>query len=274
MQYRFFIFCSLLIILTSYIYAQPPRIEGQKTAKFTLGNRSYFPIRKKPTKEQKKELLPRAEDIKAYELFLQQPKTGAFRLLPDLECEANTLVIKATETCLKAIPESSFYSFREREHSQEILADIRLKDNHFVSDGILSQGIMVMLGDISLENITSGNDGLKFLNEYVPQTLNKEVQKQFLQMTKGIKSGRYEYKKIVPVVENTTYAMRIIAYKGNIIRSFRGYHFDLLAGDKRVDLTLAFRVVKQDENGGITVVWKELTRRDAPRLKYERRRIR
>ncbi|HEX8287087.1 MAG TPA: hypothetical protein VF556_03780 [Pyrinomonadaceae bacterium] len=272
MQFRVFIFCScLLLIFTNQICAQA-RIEEKKTAKFTLGNQGYFPIRRKPTKEQKKLLLPSDQDAKSYTRLLGQPGTGMFRLLPDLECEANTLVIKATETCLNAIPESSFYSFREQEHTQEILADIRLKNNHLISDGILSQGILTELGDVSLENLTTASKGLKFLNEYEPNVLNKEAQKQFMQMAKGVKFGEYEYRKIVPVRENTTYALRVIAYKGNIVRSYRGYRFDLLAGDKRIDLTLAFRVVRQDKDGAVTIVWKELARKESPKLKFERRK--
>lgn len=264
---------GILLIITSDIFAQTAQIQKQKSESSISKTRTFFPIRRKATKEQRKQLQPRVEDGHAFARFLEQPGAGIFRLLPDLECEANSLVIKATETCLNAIPESSFYSFREREHSPEVLADIRLKDNHLVSDGILSQGILTSLGDVALENITLRSEGLKFLNEYAPHTLNKEAQKQFLQMVKGVKSGEYEYRKFVPVKENTTYALRVIAYKGNIIRSFKGYRFDLLAGDRRVDLTLAFRIVRQDKDGGVTIVWKELARKESPKLRFERRQI-
>ena len=274
MKFRGSTISTLLMILVSQIHAQAPKIEGQKSVNSTFGSRTYFPIRKKATREQKKQLLPRAEDSAAYTQFLQQPKTGIFRLLPDLECEKNTLVIKADETCLKAIPESSFYSFREREHTQELLADIRLKGNYLISDGILSQGILVNLGDIALENVTTESEGLKFLNDFVPQALNKEAQKQFLQMIKGVRSGKYEYAKIVSANENETYGLRVIAYKGAIVRSFRGFRFDLLAGDERTDITLAFRIVRKDAGGGLTLVWKELSRRESPKLKFEKRRIR
>jgi len=262
------------MILVSQIYAQPPQIERPKSANSIFGSRSYFPLRKKATKEQKKQLLPKAEDLQAYAQFLAQPKTGIFRLLPDLECEMNSLVIKADETCLKAIPESSFYSFREQEHTREIQADIRLKNNYLVSDGILSQGILVNLGDVALQNVTTESAGLKFLNDYAPQELNKEAQEQFLQMANGIKSGGYEYRTIVSANENTTYAMRVVAYKGSVVRSYRGFRFDLLQGDKRIDLILAFRVIRRDKDGGLTLVWKELARRKSPKIKFEKRKIR
>ncbi len=272
MRFRGFTIGILLLILANVICAQSPPIERQRNSNSASGSRIYFPVRKKATKEQKKQLLPKTEDLQAYANFLAQPKTGIFRLLPDLECESNSLVIRADETCLNAIPESSFYSFREEEHTREVLADIRLKGRYFISDGILAQGIMVNLGDVALESVSLNSEGLRFLNDYVPQTGNREARRQFLQMTDGVKSGKYEYRKIVPAIENSTYAMRAIAYKGNIIRSFRGFRFDLLEGDKRVDMTLVFRVVRQDEDGGLTLVWKELNRRASPKIKFEKRR--
>jgi hypothetical protein len=79
-----------------------------------------------------------------------------------------------------------------------------------------------------------------------------------------------QYKKTAPVVENATYALRVIAYKGNILRTYRGFVFDMLAGDKRIDLTLAFRVVRKDDDGGVTIIWRELARRESPRIKFEK----
>lgn len=272
MRFRVFTISFLLLILASQICAQSPPIERQRNSNSASGTRSYFPLRKRATKEQKKQLQPNAADLQAYARFLAQPKTGMFRLLPDLECEANSLVIKADETCLKAIPESSFYSFREQEHTREILADIRLKGGYFISDGILAQGIIVNLGNLSLENISQNSEGLRFLNDYVPQTGNREARRQFLQMTEGVESGKYEYRKILPAIINYTYAMRAIAYKGSIVSSFRGFRFDLLEGDKRIDLTLVFRVIRQEKDGGLTLVWKELSRRESPKIKFEKRR--
>ena len=273
MRFRVFTISVLLIIFVNLICAQSPPIERPKSATSAFGSRSYFPLRKKATKEQKKQLQPKDEDSQAYAQFLVQPKTGIFRLLPDLECETNSLIIKADETCLKAIPESSFYSFREQEHTREIQADIRLKSNYFISDGILSQGILVNLGDVALQNVTTQSAGLKFLNDYVPQELNKEAQKQFLQITNGIKSGGYEYRTIMLANENATYAMRVIAYKGSVVRSYRGFRFDLLQGDKRIDLILAFRVIRRDNDSGLTILWKELARRKSLRIKFEKRKI-
>lgn len=269
MKSSVFIFLILLLAFPNLICAQ----YRQQNSRLS-GNRTYgsFPFRKKPTKEQKKQLQANAEDQSKYAQLLTQQNTGIFKLLPDAGCEENPLVIKADENCLNIIPGSSFYSFREDEHTTETLADIRLKNGFLVSDGILSQGILVNLGDVAIERVSLNSEGLHYLRNYQPQELSKEANKQHLQMMRGVKSGKYEYRKIQSAVENSTYALRVIAYRGNIIRSFRGYHYDLLGGDKRIDLTIAFRVVRKEDDGSLTLVWKQLERRESPKLKYQRKK--
>lgn len=264
MKFRLLIIFCLIMICASFIFAQmPPR----NTRNIGGGNRIYFLIRKKPTRDQKKRLQPKAEDLNRHALFLQQPKTGIFRLFPDLGCDENPLILRADDKCLKIIPESSFFSFRENEHTMEILSDIRLKNNHLVSDGILAQGILVKLGDVALETVSLKSEGLEFLNVFAPHASGTEAQKQYNQIARGVKAGKYEYKKALPVFENTTYALRVIAYRGNLYQRFRGYRYNLLEGDKRIDLTLAFRVIRKDRDGGITLLWKELQRRESPKIR-------
>lgn len=265
MKLRVFTVCVLILIFANWICAQMPA-GGSRS--LTSTNRNIFPFRKKLTKEQKKLLQPKSEDLMRHAGFLQQPNTGIFRLLPDPGCEENPLVIRADEKCLQAIPESSFYSFREKEHTAVILSDIRLNNNHLITDGILAQGILVKLGDIALESISLKSEGLGYINSYSPLSSSIEAQKQYNQIARGVKAGRYEYKKALPAVENMTYALRVIAYKGGIYRKFRGYRYNLLEGDKRIDLTLAFRVVRKEADGAVTLLWKELQRRESPKIKF------
>ena len=276
MRIKFSSFPLIVAIFTlaGSVLAQTPANANRDSKNASFQSRVYFPFRKKPSKEQKQLLLPRAEDAAQYAQLLDAPRTGIFRLLPDSGCEANSLVIKADETCLNRIPESSFYSFRENEHTQEVLSDIRLQNGFLISDGILSQAILVNLGDVHLESVTTASEGLKFLNEYAPQSSIRDAHKQATQIMKGVKYGGYEYKRTAPVVENATYALRVVAYKGSVLRTYRGFRFDMLAGDKRIDLALAFRVVRKDNDGSVTIVWRELARRESPRLKFERRKTR
>ena len=256
----------VLLVFPNYSFAQSPR------PNIFLRRTSSFILRTNPTKEQKKKLVPNPQDLRKYEQFLAQPRTGIFRLMPDIGCTENINVIKADAVCLSFIPESSYYSFREKEHTIELLSDIRLKNGFLISDGILSQGILVQLGEVALEELAPTSEGLEFLTGYSPSSQGAEAQDQYIQMVRGVKIGKYEYKKAVPTIENATYALRVVAYRGNIFRTFRGYWFDLLEGDKRIDLTIAFRVVRKEQDGAVTLLWKEIGRRESPRLVFPKRR--
>jgi len=265
MIYRVFLICCILLSGTAFAQTMRPNL--------TMINRSgVFPLRTKPTKEQRKRLQPDSVDLSRFAPILEQPRTGIVRLLPDIGCYESYFVIRADEKCLNAIPESSFFSFREREYTLEPLADIRLKSGHLISDGLLTQGMMAKLGDVPLEMISLETEGFDFLNDFSPAPDSVIAKDQYNQLIRGVRSGDHEYRKVVQAIENTTYAMRVVAYRGNVIRSFRGWRFDLLDGDKRIDLTLAFRVVRKDPDGSVTLVWRELGRRESPRIRFPKRK--
>lgn len=230
--------------------------------------RAILPFKKRVSREQKQLLAPDIADLQRYEVFLRQPNTGLIKLFPDLGCEENAAIVRADETCLKAIPMSGFYSFREKEYTSSHLSDIRLKNDVLITDGLLTQGILVALGDVGLETVSLSSGGMKFLNEFVPETRGAEALKQTRQIIKGINTDDHFYRKALFASENVTYALRLIAYRGSFFQTFRGLPFDLLAGDERDDLTVAFRVVRKNKAGNITILWKELARKDAPKIKF------
>ena len=43
-----------------------------------------------------------------------------------------------------------------------------------------------------------------------------------------------------------------------------------LSMDKRSDAVVAFKVVEIDGQGGVTLVWKLLSSKDAPKLKFQK----
>lgn len=233
-------------------------------------NFNFFPFKAKRTKDQDKKLRPSAEDLAKYAEFLKQSRTGIFRLMNDVGCDSNVYVIHVDNNCQNAIPGSSFYSFREREYTSAYLSDIRFKDGLLITDGLLSQNILVRLGNVPLEDLSTTSEGMKFLVDFVPEIVNTKATRQYIEIVKGIKADRYEYRKVLPASENMTYAMRIIAYRGSFYRSFRGWIFDLISGDDRFDLIVGFRVVRKDEDGSVTILWKELERKKSPKLKYDK----
>lgn len=236
------------------------------------GARKAFPFKQKINGEQKKRLLPAQSDLTQYASFLGQPKTGLIKLFSDAGCEKNAYLLRADQECLNWIPNSGFYSFREREYTTEYLADIRLEDDFLVSDGVLSHGILVALGKIPLENVTLDSAGMSFLVNFQPEQKNRDAYQQFVQITNGLKSDGFLYKNTLPVDSETTYALRVIAYRGKYLQTYRGFRFNLLEGDKRADITLAFRVIRKSNDGSVSLLWKELRSEQAIKLTYEKRK--
>lgn len=226
--------------------------------------RESFPFKAPVNKDQRRRLKPDEQLAAKYSAFLKQPRTGLIKLFPDIGCEKNLLVLRADAGCLNWIPNSAFYSFREKEHTSDFLADISFQDNAFITNGILSQGILTALGNISLETVSLSTDGMRFLTDYKPALQNREILSQFQEIRNIVKSGNYVYAKALPALEDTTYAARIIAYKGKYLSAFQGRLYDVLEGDKRLDMIVVFRIVGANEDGSISVLWKELSRKEAP----------
>jgi len=245
---------------------------GDSSAQPVFAKRGALAFKQRLSRDQKKMLAPDAADLNRHAALLRKPNTGLIKLFPDLDCENDARVVRADETCLNQIPTSAFYSFREREHTTDFLADIRLKNDVLVSDGLLMQSILVGLGEMPLENVVPSSEGMKFLTEFKPGETSEQALEQTFRLIKGIEADGYLYRKTLPARENSTYALRVIAYRGKIVQTVRGFPFNMLEGDNRIDVTIAFRLLKKDQATGVyTLLWKELARRDAPKIIFPKR---
>lgn len=222
-------------------------------------------------------LAPDAADAAKYADFLRQKKTGLFRLFPDFDCETKN-VVRADGNCANLVPGGWNYSFRKKNYSDADFLDIRFKDGNLISESFLSQGILVRLGDVPLETVLPTSGGMRFLLDFQPEIQSQSAKKQFANIAKGIAADNYKYAKSVKAEENTTYALRVIAYrsKSRVLNDLSAnttaddFKFGKLNfADKRIDLTVAFRIVRRDENGGaLTILWKELNRQESPKLVF------
>lgn len=162
-------------------------------------------------------------DIAKYADFLTAKKTGIFRLFPDLECVTKN-VVRIDGECVNFVPLSSSFSFRDGNYTEdESYHDIGFDRDEIVSRAFFSQGILVPLGDIPIDQITLAHPGLKFLVDFHParDTATARLSAQ----------------------ENSTFALRMIAYKiGNSLppisdkSTMTELRFLSLALDKRADL--------------------------------------
>ena len=220
------------------------------------GGEKYTPSK---TKGIKIKLDVDKEDLSKYESFLKKPQTGIFKLLPLISCpEADK---KALEKCDKERVSIKFfanaYSFRETNHSSMPESDLSLGKASLDVGRTAVQSLFGELGDVPLENLTLESDGVSFLANMKPEQTMDKVTEQFLEIEQGIAVGKYSFAKSLPVKENTTFALRSISYQGA----------NLVSEGKHADVIVAFRVVRRDADGAITILWKELSRKSGAKLK-------
>jgi hypothetical protein len=227
------------------------------------------PLYRKPTKQELKIIAPASVLRQRYADFLAQDDTGLVRLVFDYGCADNTNIVTATETCLRfSMPGAgNSYSFRANTYRIRRLADLTFSGANFHVTGILTHGIMVNIGDVPLENVTLQTNGTKFINEFKPASDLEKALELDKQLVKGIERDGFFYSRALTVEENKTYVLRSIAYNGKILRAAKGITYNELDFDKRKDVTVAFRVVSRDGDGSVTILWKELSRKDAPKIK-------
>lgn len=227
------------------------------------------PLYREPNKEEEKILAPNDEDLKTYAAFLSQPNTGLTKLIADKNCGESEKVVSSSPDCLKyAMPGAgASYSFRINNYRIRHLADLNYTGRNFRAFGVLTHGIFVNLGDIPLEKVDLQTDAIKKLTGFAPAENFKKAQEFAVKLDKGIEDGGFVFRNILPAMENNTYALRSIAYRGNVVRTIGGVSYDELEFDIRKDIVVAFRVVRRDAEGNMTILWKELSSKNAPKLK-------
>lgn len=247
-----------------------PRSQGGSiVARQVILQAGVEPLYRKPTKKELRAIAPDAGLVKQYDAFLRQENTGLFKFVADSGCAENPKIVAATENCLKfTMPGAgNSYSFRTNNYRLRRLADLTFSGKYLYISGLLTHGILVDVGDVPLENITLQTAGTKFLNEFQPTADLEQAIDLDKQLIKGIEKDGFFYSRAVLAVENRTYLLRSIAYDGKIPRAVFGVAYNELDFDKRKDVTVAFRIVGRDQDGAVTILWKELSRKDAPRLK-------
>jgi len=243
-------------------------------------NRPRTPVPSGPTidKETGERIrLARRVDAAAYSRyseFLKADKTGLFKLFPDHACVEKN-VVRVDGDCKNFVMASSSFSFRNLGYAHPYYSDLGFNHDEISSNAFFSQGILVSLGDVSIEDVTSSRDGMKFIFDLSPASDPGEARKMSARVKAGIQSGGFTYSSSVTPAENTTYVLRSIAY--NVANSLPAVtettslseiRFHTLALDKRADVIVVFRIIRKGADGSLTIVWKEIDRKEAPKIKF------
>ena len=207
-----------------------------------------------------------------YGEFLKGDDTGIVKLNAESSCLSAEDVIVASEACssYKFPGAGAAYSFRTESYRLPRLADLILFDDVFRTGGVYQHTILTEIGDIPIEEVTLQTRGFKFLVDLKPSIDGDEYLKFEKLIANGIDADGFPYRKGYPVNQNSTFALRSIAYRGKFIRAIEGIQYDELDFDKRRDVIIAFRVVDRDAKGHLTIVWKRLRDIESPTLKVKK----
>jgi hypothetical protein len=189
-------------------------------------------------------LAPAEEDRTAYAGFLKQTGTGLVRLLPR-PISAEKVAKRPT-----IAGGGQRYSFFFLSHE---FGDIELTFETFCQ-GIVGgpplcqyprrlraghYGMLTNLGDVALDELTINDPRTAFLLAYKPPREASKVRCEWLEFSKGVTTNGQLYKTGLPIRVNSTYLLR--------------------STDRKLsDVLVAFRVVREDVDGSVTLAWKLL----------------
>lgn len=196
-------------------------------------------LMKKLRDKERQFLQPSEEDLAAFAGFLRQPDTGLARLMPREKYEGKLITRGG----------GAYFSFTRLEHEYGSGSDISLEQNRLsVGFAGANFGFMARLGNVTLESVTTEHAGVKYLAEFASPSKEPEAREQ---QRRGWRPGfdvdGFNYAREVEPSVNTTYVLRSVDY-GNS------------------DVLVAFRIVRQENDGSLILLWKILNRFPVPRL--------
>ena len=194
-------------------------------------------------------LAPAPEIQQQFAEFLQLPDTGIIRMYPPLRRRVISVADLATGRRPGFGMYASLYSFSKEKHGNGLngyvdprlgWAELKLINGRFIT-GFTGEalGVLVALGDVPLETVTPESFGVTGLTNITPPADYFEAASLSRSNRAGFDLERFRYGSSLPVAENMTYVLRSTS-------------------NKRADILVGFRVVRVEENGSLTLLWRKL----------------
>jgi hypothetical protein len=194
-------------------------------------------IEKLKSKEQEF-LAPASEDQVAFAAFLRQPDTGLLRLLPREKYDGKLLTSGG----------GAYYSFTRLAHEYGLGSDINLEQNRLKVGFVGADfGFLTRLGDVSIETVSLQHPGVQYLAAFNAPSKDAEAREEYRRGHPGFDVGGFTYANHLPALANSAYALRSISYRNS-------------------DVLVVFRVVRQDSDGSLVLLWKILKRFPVPQF--------
>ncbi len=183
-------------------------------------------------------LAPSPEDRARFAEFLLQPDTGLARLLPREKYREKLNIREG----------GAYYSFTRLSNSYDRDPQISL-ERDTLSTGFAGAdfGFLALLGDIPIESAGLDHKCVQYLATFATPSLEPDAREQQRKTGAGFTVADYVYKRSLPTMIGKTYILRSISYS-------------------RFDVLVAFRVVRQDTDGSLVLVWKKLKEFPTPIL--------
>lgn len=243
---------------------------GKESEKVATTANLYFSSENELPSSEKKLLAADGAELQKYDPFLRQPQTGLFKLLNYQETKAALTDAKSQFAYPRIRGGGAYYSFAKRNHNADEWAQIHLRDGVLqaaytemkrttvASSGGVSQSfvyisgyslaVFTTLGNVALEEVTLQQPALQALAGMQPPTRYQDFVEQIKQYSVGVNIGQNRYQSALPARPDTTYAMRSLNYK-------------------KADVIVAFRIVHQDRDGSLHILWKQLKSHSPAELK-------
>lgn len=220
---------------------------------------------------------PSPEDRERFKEFLAKPGTGIVKLRSNDGCVSKG-VVNVAGNCADFVADADRCAFRP----DAISSDLRLLSGRFQAKEFLTQSLLGDLGNVDLAGLSSADSRIAFISAFAPAADHSGAARQASEIAAGIGNGASVFNFTAAVELDHTYVLRTIAYKiaNNVTKQIirKGKEEDLnqvlllyaFKRDKRIDMTVAFKVIRLGEDGSVTVIWKELARKEAPAIKFEK----
>lgn len=250
------------------------RIDGagslrKATNKDLLIYRKYVDnLYRDPTDAELRFMMPNAEDLREYSDLIRSNESGITRLVPDIGCANHENVVSANPVCLRlSMPGAgASFSFRTKTYRISRLADITFTGERFRSSGIMVHGIFAEIGDVPIREVSMATKGMRFIKDFRPSADLGGAIAADRQLIEGQTFDGFSYQRAAAAKVNTTYVVRSIAYRATFLQAIQGITYDEFQFDKRRDVTVVFRVIRQHPNGSVTIAWRTLDSQKSPKL--------
>jgi len=183
---------------------------------------------------EKKVIAVSDKDREDFAAFLNQPQTGMIRLLPRETYDGNA------KRALTINGGGAYYSFVRKTHEYGQGSDIELQQGQLsVGFAGADYGMLLNLGDVSLDQVASDHAATRALLDYTPPKKEAEVRAEFRKLWQGIELTGFTFKSRLPAEVSNTYLLRSISIE-------------------RSDVVVAFRITRKDTDGSLILVYKVL----------------